>query len=160
MKLYRTTQYRTETYLIDKAKSNKTVDRLMIKHYKELHKLVINKLYEDIFNDTYLIMTVKYQPDKDFIQEFKYQYYYLYRRFQLLNFGKYEYSPKLENGQDYISSVADLVNDSNIVDNPVNDAVDTNSDLTNNALIQELKEYAVNEMKQDLARRITKYNKT
>ena len=130
----------------------------MIKHYKELHKLVINKLYEDIFNDTYLIMTVKYQPDKDFIQEFKYQYYYLYRRFQLLNFGKYEYSPKLENGQDYISSVA--VNDSNIVDNPVNDAVDTNSDLTNNALIQELKEYAVNEMKQDLARRITKHNKT
>ena len=132
----------------------------MIKHYKELHKLVINKLYEDIFNDTYLIMTVKYQPDKDFIQEFKYQYYYLYRRFQLLNFGKYEYSPKLENGQDYISSVADLVNDSNIVDNPVNDAVDTNSDLTNNALIQELKEYAVNEMKQDLARRIAKHNKT
>lgn len=131
-----------------------------MKHYKELHKLVINKLYEDIFNDTYLIMTVKYQPDKDFIQEFKYQYYYLYRRFQLLNFGKYEYSPKLENGQDYISSVADLVNDSNIVDNPVNDAVDTNSDLTNNALIQELKEYAVNEMKQDLARRITKHNKT
>ena len=131
-----------------------------MKHYKELHKLVINKLYEDIFNDTYLIMTVKYQPDKDFIQEFKYQYHYLYRRFQLLNFGKYEYSPKLENGQDYISSVADLVNDSNIVDNPVNDAVDTNSDLTNNALIQELKEYAVNEMKQDLARRITKYNKT
>lgn len=129
-----------------------------MKHYKELHKLVINKLYEDIFNDTYLIMTVKYQPDKDFIQEFKYQYYYLYRRFQLLNFGKYEYSPKLENGQDYISSVADLVNDSNIVDNPVNDAVDTN--LTNNALIQELKEYAVNEMKQDLARRITKHNKT
>lgn len=131
-----------------------------MKHYKELHKLVINKLYEDIFNDTYLIMTVKYQPDKDFIQEFKYQYYYLYRRFQLLNFGKYEYSPKLENGQDYISSVADLVNDSNIVDNTVNDAVDTNSDLTNNALIQELKEYAVNEMKQDLARRITKHNKT
>lgn len=131
-----------------------------MKHYKELHKLVINKLYEDIFNDTYLIMTVKYQPDKDFIQEFKYQYYYLYMRFQLLNFGKYEYSPKLENGQDYISSVADLVNDSNIVDNPVNDAVDTNSDLTNNALIQELKEYAVNEMKQDLARRITKHNKT
>lgn len=128
-----------------------------MKHYKELHKLVINKLYEDIFNDTYLIMTLKYQPDKDFIQEFKYQYY-LYRRFQLLNFGKYEYSPKLENGQDYISSVADLVNDSNIVDNPVNDAVDTN--LTNNALIQELKEYAVNEMKQDLARRITKHNKT
>lgn len=131
-----------------------------MKHYKELHKLVINKLYEDIFNDTYLIMTVKYQPDKDFIQEFKYQYYYLYRRFQLLNFGKYEYSPKLENGQDYISSVADLVNDSNIVDNQVNDAVDTNSDLTNNALIQELKEYAVNEMKQDLARRITRHNKT
>lgn len=131
-----------------------------MKHYKELHKLVINKLYEDIFNDTYLIMTVKYQPDKDFIQEFKYQYYYLYRRFQLLNFGKYEYSPKLENGQDYISSVADLVNDSNIVDNQVNDAVDTNSDLTNNALIQELKEYAVNEMKQDLARRIAKHNKT
>lgn len=131
-----------------------------MKHYKELHKLVINKLYEDIFNDTYLIMTVKYQPDKDFIQEFKYQYYYLYRRFQLLNFGKYEYSPKLENGQDYISSVADLVNDSNIVDNQVNDAVDTNSDLTNNALIQELKEYAVNEMKQDLARRMTRYNKT
>ena len=131
-----------------------------MKHYKELHKLVINKLYEDIFNDTYLIMTVKYQPDKDFIQEFKYQYFNLYRNFKLLNFGKYEYSPKLENGQDYISSVADLVNDSNIVDNTVNDAVDTNSDLTNNALIQELKEYAVNEMKQDLARRITKHNKT
>ena len=131
-----------------------------MKHYKELHKLVINKLYEDIFNDTYLIMTVKYQPDKDFIQEFKYQYFNLYRNFKLLNFGKYEYSPKLENGQDYISSVADLVNDSNIVDNTVNDAVDTNSDLTNNALIQELKEYAVNEMKQDLARRITRHNKT
>lgn len=44
----------------------------MGQHYQSLYDtLVITPEDEDVFNDTYLKITYKYNPDKDFVEQFK-----------------------------------------------------------------------------------------
>lgn len=136
MKLYRTTQYRTENYIINKALTNQAVNELMVKHYKELARLIVSKKCEDIFNDTYLLLTVKYQPNLEFVKQFKYHYFYLFKRFQHLNYGRYEVTKEE-------------------IDYSEPDETDYSLPDTKEAqkLINEIKQYAVKELKDDLARR-------
>ena len=43
-----------------------------MKHHKQLWDLLVHSPEDkDIFNDTYLKLTYKYNPDKDFIEQFK-----------------------------------------------------------------------------------------
>ena len=57
---------------IQKASFNMEVNRMMEQHYQQLHQaLVTSKADEDIFNDTYLKITYKHNPDKDFVEQFK-----------------------------------------------------------------------------------------
>ena len=57
---------------MQKATYNYTVINLMQKYYCQLHSMLVNTPQdEDIFNDTYLKMTYKYNPDKDFVEQFK-----------------------------------------------------------------------------------------
>ena len=56
---------------MQKATYNCTVIHLMDQHYQHLHnRLVRNPQDEDIFNDTFLKMTYKYNPQKDFVEQF------------------------------------------------------------------------------------------
>ena len=60
---------------VDKAQYNPEVNRLLNKHYQQLHTMLVkSEADEDIFNDTYLKLTYNYNPDSDFIQQ--YQYYF------------------------------------------------------------------------------------
>ena len=57
---------------IQKASYNPEVNTLMGQHYQQLYNtLVVSKADEDIFNDAYLKITYKYNPDKDFVEQFK-----------------------------------------------------------------------------------------
>ena len=57
---------------MQKATYNYTVINLMQKYYCQLHSMLVNTPQdEDVFNDTYLKMTYKYNPQKDFIEQFK-----------------------------------------------------------------------------------------
>ena len=57
---------------ISKAKYNPQVTKLMEQHYQQLYQaLVASKADEDIFNDTFLKITYKHNPDKDFVEQFK-----------------------------------------------------------------------------------------
>ena len=57
---------------IQKASFNKEVNSLMEQHYQQLYQSLVNsKADEDIFNDTYLKITYKYNPDKDFVEQYK-----------------------------------------------------------------------------------------
>ena len=57
---------------MQKATYNYTVINLMQKYYCQLHSMLVNTPQdEDIFNDTYLKMTYKYNPSKDFVEQFK-----------------------------------------------------------------------------------------
>ena len=57
---------------IDKARHNPAVSKLLNKHYKQLHSMLVkSEADEDVFNDTYLKITYKYNPEKDFVEQFK-----------------------------------------------------------------------------------------
>ena len=63
---------------IHKASYNPEVNSLMDQHYQQLYQvLVASKADEDIFNDTYLKITYKHNPDKDFVEQFKWLFYQL-----------------------------------------------------------------------------------
>ena len=55
--------YRRKQVNINRSQLNKEVSVLLTKHYNYLHsKLVKYEEEEDIFNDTYLKLTYKYDP--------------------------------------------------------------------------------------------------
>lgn len=96
---------------------------MFTKHYRYLHReLVKTDEDEDTFNDTFLKLTYNYDPDKDFVEQYKYY-------FNLLK-GAYQRADKVE--QYRISSiegfdVADLVSE----EEPVGDKKTKFSELKN-----------------------------
>lgn len=65
-------KYRRMQCNIDKAILNEAVIALTMKHHKQLWDLLVHSPEDkDIFNDTYLKLTYKYDPDKDFVEQFK-----------------------------------------------------------------------------------------
>ena len=66
-------QYKRMQCNIEKATQNETVSKLTNRHYKWLYKLLVHSPEDqDIFNDTYLKLTYKYNPEKDFVEQFKF----------------------------------------------------------------------------------------
>ena len=71
-------KYKRMQINIDKALLNAAVTNLTMKHYDKLHKeLVVKDCDQDIFHDTYLKLTYKYNPDKDFREQFRWLFYQL-----------------------------------------------------------------------------------
>ena len=65
-------KYRRMQCNVDKATLNDTVAILTMEHYKQLYNMLVKQPEDrDIFNDTYLKLTYKYNPNKDFIEQFK-----------------------------------------------------------------------------------------
>lgn len=57
---------------LEKAMLNATVTNLLVKNYKQLYSELVKTPEDgDIFNDAYLKLTYKYNPDKDFKEQFK-----------------------------------------------------------------------------------------
>ena len=57
---------------MQKATYNPDTITLMGQYYQQLYNtLVSTPEDEDVFNDTYLKITYKYNPDKDFVEQFK-----------------------------------------------------------------------------------------
>ena len=58
---------------IEKAKCNKQVSELLTEHYTFLHSMLVKyEADEDVFNDAYLKLTYKYNPNEDFIDQYCY----------------------------------------------------------------------------------------
>lgn len=67
--------YKRKQLNISKATYNSEVNQLLEVHYKYLHSLLVKSdKDEPIFNDTYLKLTYNYNPDKDFIEQYKYYF--------------------------------------------------------------------------------------
>ena len=66
--------YKRKQCNIQKAVYNDEVNRLMNKHYKQLYSLVKREQDQDTFNDTFLKLTYNYNPEQDFIEQFKYYF--------------------------------------------------------------------------------------
>ena len=57
---------------LQKATYNKDTVTLMGQHYQQLYDALVHTPEdEDVFNDTYLKITYKYNPDKDFMEQFR-----------------------------------------------------------------------------------------
>lgn len=73
--IYNWSKYRRKQYNLEKAEYNYLVNDLLTKHYSYLHSLLVkSESDESTFNDTYLKLTRVYSPDKDFIDQFKFQF--------------------------------------------------------------------------------------
>lgn len=67
--------YKRRMVNIQKATFNDEVNTLTSIHYKYLHSLLVKSDGDDdIFNDTFLKLSHCYNPEKDFIQQFKYYF--------------------------------------------------------------------------------------
>ncbi len=68
--------YKRKFVNIEKAVYNEVVNQLLTQHYHYLHSLLVKtEQDEDTFNDTYLKLTYTYNPEQDFIEQFKHQFY-------------------------------------------------------------------------------------
>lgn len=57
---------------IQKGIFNQDVITQMGQHYQQLHSLLVkNPMDEDVFNDSYIKLTYQYNPDKDFVDQFR-----------------------------------------------------------------------------------------
>lgn len=57
---------------MQKATYNPDTITLMGQHYQQLYNMLVSTPEdEDVFNDTYLKITYKYNPEKDFVEQFK-----------------------------------------------------------------------------------------
>ena len=93
--------YKRKQVNISKATFNDEVNRLMEIYYKQLHSLLVkSEQDQDTFNDTYLKLTYNYNPEKDFIEQFKYY-------FNLLK-GAYFRDDKVANYYLSLSDVPDI----------------------------------------------------
>ena len=73
--IYNWSKYRRKQINLEKSEYNYLVNDLLTKHYRYLHSLLVkSKSDESTFNDTYLKLTRVYSPDKDFIDQFKFQF--------------------------------------------------------------------------------------
>ena len=67
--------YKRKAVNISKAIQNDEVSQLLNIHYKYLYTLLVKSEQDrDTFNDTYLRLTYKYNPEQDFIEQFKYYF--------------------------------------------------------------------------------------
>lgn len=93
--------YKRKQVNISKATFNDEVNRLMEIYYKQLHSLLVkSEQDQDTFNDTYLKLTYNYNPEKNFIEQFKYY-------FNLLK-GAYYRDDKVANYYLSFSDVPDI----------------------------------------------------
>lgn len=93
--------YKRKQVNISKATFNDEVNRLMEIYYKQLHSLLVkSEQDQDTFNDTYLKLTYNYNPEKNFIEQFKYY-------FNLLK-GAYYRDDKVANYYLSLSDVPDI----------------------------------------------------
>lgn len=70
--MYNWDKYKRMQCNIEKAMLNDSVAQLTSQHYQQLYKeLVITPEDRDIFNDTFLKLTYKFNPQKDFKEQFR-----------------------------------------------------------------------------------------
>lgn len=122
--------YKRKGVNISKAIQNDQVSQLLTIHYKYLYTLLVKSEQDrDTFNDTYLRLTYKYNPDRDFIDQFKYY-------FKLLK-GAFYRDDKVANYRLSIDSSIAL----NIPDNPDTEPADK-STLSLTELKNNIQSYA------------------
>lgn len=70
--------YKRKQVNIEKAVYNPTINLQLSNNYNQLHScLVRTESDEDIFNDTFLKLTHSYNPEQDFIEQYKHTFYNL-----------------------------------------------------------------------------------
>lgn len=133
--IYNWSKYRRKQNNIDKSEYNYIVNELINKHHRYLHSLLVKtEQDEDTFNDTYLKLTRFYNPDRDFIEQFKFY-------FKQLS-GQYRRDDKCYN---YAEKKVELYTDNILMidEEPSNEEIHINS-----SLIENIQKYAIFEKEQ------------
>lgn len=132
--IYNWSKYRRKQNNLEKAEYNYLVNEELSKHYRYLHsRLVKADADESTFNDAYLKLTRKYNPEQDFIDQFIHYFNQLKGEF-LRDDKCYNYA---ESKVEIYSDVIQL-----------NEAQETKDEVTNKTskksnLINDIKRYAI-----------------
>ena len=134
--IYNWSKYRRKQNNLEKAEYNYIVNDLLTKHYKYLHsKLVKSDDDKATFNDTYLKLTILYNPEQDFIDQF-------IKAFNQLK-GEYLRDDKCYN---YAETKVEVYTDNiQLIDSEPEET----KPVLKTVLIQEIKEYALLEKAQE-----------
>ena len=147
--IYNWSKYRRKQINLEKSEYNYLVNEELTKHYRYLHsRLVKSDADEATFNDSYLKLTRKYNPDQDFIDQFIYFFNQLKGEYQRDD-KCYNYAEtKVEIYADYcqVLSVENNLESSDINQNNQKNVMDKQSVKSNIKVL--IKQYAVFEEEQ------------
>ena len=68
--IYNWSKYRRKQNNLEKSEYNYMVNEAITKHYRYLHSRLVKADDEATFTDAYLMLTRKYNPEQDFIDQF------------------------------------------------------------------------------------------
>lgn len=133
--IYNWSKYRRKQNNLDKSEYNQMVNEAITKHYRYLHSRLV-KVDDDeaTFNDAYLMLTRKYNPEQDFIDQF-------IKAFNQLK-GEYQRDDKCYN---YAETKVEYYTD-DIMPKEEKKEAPIQQIKTNN-LIESIKKYAISEKK-------------
>lgn len=133
--IYNWSKYRRKQNNLEKSEYNYMVNEAIAKHYRYLHsRLVKADDDEATFNDAYLMLTRKYNPEQDFIDQFIKAFNQLKGEYQRDD-KCYNYAEtKVEYYTDYIMPIVEKK------EAPI-------QQIKPNNLIESIKKYAISEKK-------------
>lgn len=148
--IYNWSKYRRKQNNLEKSKFNDIVNNLLIYHYKYLHNLLVkNESDESTFNDTYLKLTILYNPDSDFIDQFKYY-------FKQLSCQYY----KDDRCYNYAETKVEVYTDNlMMMDNDSEEIKSKSVTTKNTTLINDIKKYAIFEKEQKYKDKVDQKNR-
>ena len=133
--IYNWSKYRRKQNNLDKSEYNYMVNEAITKHYRYLHsRLVKADDDEATFNDAYLMLTRKYNPEQDFIDQF-------IKAFNQLK-GEYQRDDKCYN---YAETKVEYYTDDIMPKEEKKEA--PIQQIKPNNLIESIKKYAISEKK-------------
>lgn len=133
--IYNWSKYRRKQNNLDKSEYNYMVNEAITKHYRYLHsRLVKADDDEATFNDAYLMLTRKYNPEQDFIDQF-------IKAFNQLK-GEYQRDDKCYN---YAETKVEYYTDDIMPKEEKKEA--SIQQIKPNNLIESIKKYAISEKK-------------
>lgn len=144
--VYNWSKYRRKQINLEKADFNYQVNDLLSQHYRYLHSLLVKtESDEATFNDTYLKLTRYYNPDRDFIDQFKFYFTQLS--------GQYMRDDKCFN---FAESKVEIYTDNLLLTD--NEPEETKPSLKT-TLINDIRNYAILEKEQKRKAQIDKKNR-
>ena len=133
--IYNWSKYRRKQNNLEKSEYNYMVNEAINKHYRYLHSRLVKVVDDEAtFNDAYLMLTRKYNPEQDFIDQF-------IKAFNQLK-GEYQRDDKCYN---YAETKVDAYSDDVLIN--AAETIVNSLDAHKNEIEKQMKNFLINDIK-------------